>query len=408
MKALVATLSIKREAWDKVKSSILRRPDHSHGITLEIAEVPEPPLVSPQWARIRSIMSGISDMDEGLILHQDTSTLSPVLRFPFVPGNEIVGIVTEAGREVEGIELGQRVIVDPLLACTQRQVEAPCQMCAQGEPHCCRNIDKGVVGPGLMIGACPDTGGGWGDSFIAHHSQLHRLPDSMQTENAIIIPELARALRAVLRNPPSAGDRVIIMGAGSLGVLTVLVFQMLGYDVNLLVVAEHPFEADLARRITGEKVSLADTAGTAYEEVAEFVGGSVRYPQTGRLSIEGGADLVYDTTGRKDLMEDALRFTGEGKRFVMMAMKQARALDLEPVWHKGVKILGPGWSRREFFEGAISDVFDIALSLIQRNSLPVSDLLSHRYTLNQYQQAFSTIEQRPTARAMKVILQHVV
>ena len=281
-------------------------------------------------------------------------------------------------------------------------------MCAQGEPHCCRNIDKGVVGPGLMIGACSDTGGGWGDSFIAHHSQVYRLPDSMQTESAIIIPELARALKAVLRNPPSPGDRVIIMGAGSLGLLTVLVLQMLGYDVNLLMIAEHPFELDMARRITGEKVTLADAAGAALEEVAEFVGGSVRYPRSGRLSLEGGADIVYDTTGHQDLMRDALSFAGEGKRFVMTAMKQTRSLDLASVWHKGVKILGPGWSKREFFEGATNDIFNIALALIQRNSLPVSDLLSHRFTLDQHHEAFSALEHRSTSHAVKVILQHVV
>jgi threonine dehydrogenase-like Zn-dependent dehydrogenase len=260
----------------------------------------------------------------------------------------------------------------------------------------------------MMIGACADTGGGWGDSFIAHRSQLHRLPNSIETERAVLAPELARAVRVVLQHPPSPGDHVIIMGSGSLGLLVVLVFEMLGYEVNLLVVAEHPFEVDIARRVTGASVVLADGSGTVYEEVAEFVGGSVRYPRIGPTTLEGGADLVYETTGRRDFVEDGLRFSGEGKRFVLVGMKQARALDLVSVWLKGVKILGPGWSKREFFDGTMTDVMDVALALMERHSLPIGDLVTHRFTLAQYHQAFSTLENRSATRAMKAIFHHVV
>lgn len=408
MKALIANLSVKREAWDRVKSTILRHHDHVHGIAIEPTELQEPAIASPQWVKVRSIMSGISDMEEGMILHQNAAPLGAFISFPFVPGNENVGIVTEIGREVEGVELGQRVVVDPLLACTQRQVDPPCPLCSRGEPHCCRNFDKGVVGPGMMIGACADTGGGWGDSFIAHQSQLHRLPDSMETEHAVLALELARAVKAVLQNSPSPGDRVIITGSGSLGLLVVLVLEMLGYEVSLMVVAEHPFEVAIARRVTGASVVLAEASGTVYEEVAEFVGGSVRYPRIGPMTLEGGADLVYETTGRRDFMEDGLRFAGEGKRLILVGMKEARALDLVPVWRKGVKILGPGWSRREFFDGTMTDVMDIALALMERHSLPVADFLTHRFTLAQYHQAFSTLENRLATRAMKVIFHHVV
>ena len=77
-------------------------------------------------------MSGISGMDEALILHHDPTPFGAFLSFPFVPGNENLGIVTEVGEEVHGIEPGERVIVDPVLSCRPRQVQPPCPSCSRG------------------------------------------------------------------------------------------------------------------------------------------------------------------------------------------------------------------------------------------------------------------------------------
>ncbi len=197
MKAILANFSLGKEVWGRVRSKILHQERVPQGLTLQSAEVPEPTLVSHQWVRVRAIMSGISGMDEAMILHHDPSPLGAFLSFPFVPGNENLGIVTEVGEEVQGIEPGERVVVDPLLSCRPRQVQPPCPSCSRGEPSSCRNFAKGVIGPGMMIGACRDTSGGWGDYFIAHQSQVRRLPQNMESDQAILVPEFARAVRAV-------------------------------------------------------------------------------------------------------------------------------------------------------------------------------------------------------------------
>jgi NADPH:quinone reductase-like Zn-dependent oxidoreductase len=126
MKAILADFSLGREVWGRVRAKILRRDDSSHALSLQPAEVPEPLLATSQWVRIRTIMSGISGMDEALILQHDPTPFGPFLSFPFVPGNENLGIVTEVGDEVSGIEPGERVVVDPVLSCKPRQVQPPC------------------------------------------------------------------------------------------------------------------------------------------------------------------------------------------------------------------------------------------------------------------------------------------
>lgn len=408
MKAILADFSLGREVWGRVRATILRREDASYALSLQPAEVPEPTLVASQWVRVRTIMSGISDMDEALILHHDPAPFGAFLSFPFIPGNENLGIVTEVGDDVRGIEPGERVVVDPVLSCRPRQVQPPCPSCSRGEPSACRNFAKGVVGPGIMIGACRDTSGGWADSFIAHQSQVRRLPHTMESDQAVLVPEFARAVRAVLQHPPAAGDRVIVMGAGSLGLLTLEALQMLGFRANIAVVGEHSFEVDVVRNLSEAEVVLANNPVTAYEEVAAFVNGTVRYAEAGRITLEGGADLVYETTGLRDRIGDAMRFTGEGKRVVLMGINEPSGFDMTPLWFKSVKICGTLFSGRDSLGGEMRETFDIAMDLAAEHGLPVSELVTHRFRLEEYERAFAALTDRAGSRAIKVLFQHVV
>jgi len=408
MKALTANFSLGREVWDRLKSKVLRHSETSHALHLELADMPEPQPVSSEWLKIRAIMSGISGMDEGMVLDHDPSVLGAFLSFPFVPGNENLGIVTEIGGGVEGIELGERVIVNPLLSCAAREISPLCPSCSRGQPSFCRNFSNGVIGPGIIIGGCKDTGGGWGDSFIAHKSQVRAIPQSMESDQAILVPEFARALRAVLQHPPRPGDRVVIVGAGSLGLMTLHAVQLLGHNVDILVVADHPFEAESAQNVAECRVVLTDSPGRLYEEVASFVRGAVRYPEAGRLTLEGGADLVYETTGLKERMDDALRFVGEGMKLVLMNINRPAGFDMTPVWFKGVRINGTAFSGPESYKGGTRETFDIAMDLVAEHGLPPVEFVTHRFRLEEHRQAFDALEHRAQSKALKVIFQHVV
>lgn len=408
MKAITVDFSLGREAWDRVKATIFQRGEDSRGLSVELAEIPEPDLPGPRWVKIRSVLSGISLMDESLVLNRDPACFGAFLSFPFVPGNENVGIITETGKEVKGLELGERVVVDPLLSCVPRGIQPPCPSCSQGEPTHCTNFAAGLPGPGMVIGGCRDTAGGWGDYFVAHESQLRVLPHHLETDHAIMVPELVRALKAVLKHPPAANDRVVVVGAGPLGLLTLLSLRALGHDPKLLVVTEHAFEADIVRRTANAQVVLSHGPGTVYDEVAEFVGGKVQYPSAGRITLAGGADLVYETTGNKAHIEEALRFAGEGRKAVLIGMKDASGFDMTPLWLKGVKLEGVGFSGTAFYEGSLRNLFDVAMDVVCRKDLSLGELVTHRFRPADYRKAFSTVENRLAGKALKVLFQHVV
>ena len=148
------------------------------------------------------------------------------------------------------------------------------------------------------------------------------LPQDMESDHAILIPEFTRAVRAVLQHPPSPGDSVIVVGARPLGCLTAMALRLLHPKANVLMVEEYPLPTELQGKFSDNHVTLSLGIDLAYEEIAQFVKGAVRYPEVGRLTLEGGADLVYETTGTGENIEHALRFTGEGKKLVLLDMNQ--------------------------------------------------------------------------------------
>ncbi len=408
MKALVAKFSLGREVWDRFKSRLFTRSTEAQALSLELTEAPEFSIIGSQWVKIRTIMSGISGMDESLFIHNDLSPYAAFLSFPFIPGHENLGLVIQTGRDVDSIEEGERVILDPVLSCRPRGVTPLCPSCARGEPSACRNFDKGIIGPGILIGACRDTGGGWSDGFIAHRSQVRVLPQDMESDHAILVPEFTRAVRAVLQHPPSPGDTVIVVGARSLGCLTAMALRLLHPNVNTLMVEEFPLPTELQDKFSENHVTLSLGVDLAYEEVAQFVKGAVRYPEVGRLTMEGGADLVYETTGTGENIEHALRFTGEGKKLVLLDMNRPKGFDFSPLWLKNIKMFGTLFSGRDSYKQGVLETFDIALGLASMNKVSFSELITHKFRLEDYNSAFQTLKDRSSTGAMKIIFQHVM
>jgi threonine dehydrogenase-like Zn-dependent dehydrogenase len=408
MKAIFAHSGPAREVWDRVKAKFLRRTDSPHALSLHLLEAPEPSLIDSNWVKVRTIVSGISDLDEGVMLHHDMSSLGQFLPLPFVPGNENVGIVTEVGPNVSGIEIGERVVVNPLLSCKTRGIAPPCPSCSRGEPSSCANFTEGTVSPGTVIGGCRDTGGGWSDSFVAHASQVRRLPQNLDTDHAVLIPEFARALRAVLQHPPQQEDRVLVIGASSLGLLILHAISMLRLKPNMLTVAEHSFEADVARKLSGRQVVLTGDHGTLYDAVADFARGAVRYQENGSLTLAGGADLVYETTGTRHNVDDALRFTREGKKVVLAGIRHTSGFDMTPLWFKGIRVHGTAFSGQESYRNEQRETFDIAVDLVADRGLPFSDIVTHKFKLDEYHRALEVLADRGHTKAIKAIFQHVV
>jgi threonine dehydrogenase-like Zn-dependent dehydrogenase len=199
---------------------------------LRLVNKSEPELPGPGWARVRPLLSGICGSDLATISGKSSFYFSPLVSMPFVPGHEVVGELLE---DLDDLVAGQRVVLSPVLGCPARGVEPWCENCKNGDFGRCDRVTSGHISPGLQTGYCKDTGGGWSKMFVAHRSQLVRVPDDMTNECAVLVEPLACSVHAGYRADIRPNADVLIIGAGSIGLLTLLAIRELGVPADDLV-----------------------------------------------------------------------------------------------------------------------------------------------------------------------------
>lgn len=299
-------------------------------LRLVTIEEPQPP--ADGWARLVPRLSGICGSDLATISGQSSFYFTALVSLPFVPGHEVVA---ELAEDVDGLRAGQRVVVDPVLSCEPRGVDPMCDPCAQGQPGLCERVTGGHVSAGLQTGYCHDTGGGWSEAMVAHRAQLHPVPDAMSDETAILVEPLACAIHAVRRAqvPPDAD--VLVIGAGTVGLLTLLALRELVPAARAIVVAKHPIQRDLARHFGAHDiVDPADAVAAVRRTTRAFR----LHPERTTPFLLGGVDVAFECAGSAAGLDLALKATRARGRVVLSGMP-AKA-DLTPAWFRELEIVG--------------------------------------------------------------------
>jgi threonine dehydrogenase-like Zn-dependent dehydrogenase len=299
-------------------------------------ETPRAP--APGWVRVRPTLSGICGSDLATLSGRSSLYFTPLVSLPFTPGHEVVGTLADDVEGVGGREplaAGTRVVLDPVLSCEPRGLGL-CASCAAGATSRCDHITVGHVSPGLQTGYCADTGGGWGGTLLAHRSQLHAVPDSLPDAQAVLIEPLACAIHAVRRAAIQPGEHVALVGAGSVGLLTLLAVRALTQAGRVTVVAKHARQQELARAFDATDVVAPDRAPTALRRATRSF---LLKPERGQDYLLGGVDVAFDCAGAPASLELALRSTRAGGRVVLAGMPSG-SVDLTPLWFRELTLVG--------------------------------------------------------------------
>ncbi|SHN18656.1 zinc-dependent alcohol dehydrogenase [Actinacidiphila paucisporea] len=286
----------------------------------------------PGWVRLRPLLSGICGSDLALLGGHSSPYLTALASLPFVPGHEIVAETVAAA---PGLPAGSRVVVDPVLSCAARGTR-PCPECRAGRRNRCGHITTGSLRAGLQTGFCADTGGGWSRSVVAHVSQLHRVPDELADRTAVLVEPLACAVHSVRRAAIAPGASVLVVGAGTVGLLTVLALREFTAAGPIYAVAKHPHQRALA-----EALGATETFGVRRlaRALRMLTGGTLEHPDLGADFLLGGVDVAFDCTGGAGGLDTALRTVRAGGTVVMSGMPSG-AVDLAPVWFRELHLIG--------------------------------------------------------------------
>jgi threonine dehydrogenase-like Zn-dependent dehydrogenase len=186
--------------------------------------------------------------------------------------------------------------------------------------------------------------------MIAHRSQLHAIPDGMSDEVAVLIEPFACALHAAARANVQPGDTVVVVGAGTVGVLTLIALKLFSQPGHVIVAAKHQKQRAAAKLAGADEIVRPEHTAKAVRRRTSAV---KLTPERGQDFLLGGADVTVECTGSRGALDLALRTTKAGGRVVVGGIPGAGA-DLTPVWFRELEIVGAYTATSDDFETAIT------------------------------------------------------
>jgi threonine dehydrogenase-like Zn-dependent dehydrogenase len=374
------------------------------GVLRFVADFPEPQLPDADgWVRVRPELSGVCGSDVGLAHAKSSFVLSAFYRAEQqILGHELVGIVAEVGPGVSQVSLGDRVVLDPVLSCIHRGFEPVCRTCAEGHPYVCERFDQpGVSGCHAPThGFDATVGGGWGESLVAHETQLYLVHD-IPSRRAVLAEPASIGLHAAL-HWTRTGDRAVVIGPGSIGLLTTAALRMLHPDLDIAVVSPDEFGSAKAMEAGATRILPAGPA--AVEELARLDGGRVLRPRMTKIPIlEHGVDAVFDCVGFPDTIDLALHLLRPTGMLVLVGGAGKQPVDWSLAWNRELTIQGTINSGPEPALGGRTTM-DQVVEWLADPAYLVDGLVTQILELDDWTAALETASAGPRAEAIKVAL----
>lgn len=366
-----------------------------------VEQVPDPPLPGPAWLRVRNRQCGICATDLSLLYVKADPRIAPAV-LPGIRriylGHEAIGEVSETGPGVDRFRVGDRVVIEARPGgspnCHTQEIDPPCRFCARGDTRLCENgsLGKGPVG----------AGGGWSDSYTAHQSEIWPVPEDLSDDQASLIEPMAVAAHGVLRRLPGPGDRVLILGAGIIGLLTLQAVKALAPQAHVTALVRYAHQGQAASRLGADEV-MSDR-GDIYAKSAGITGAKYYRGQLNRGMLLGGYDILYDCVGDRYTLRDSLRLARAGGAVVLVGISlNPLSLDTSPVWFQEVDLLGAKTFGMETLNGRKLHTFDLVIEMLQQGALSASGLITHRFPFPQFRQAIAAASNKRTG-SIKVTL----
>jgi (R,R)-butanediol dehydrogenase/meso-butanediol dehydrogenase/diacetyl reductase len=307
---------------------------------------PVPP--GPGQVQIRVSHCGICGTD----LHIFHGNMDHRVKLPQIIGHEMSGTIEAVGSDVSGWKPGDRVTVRPLDHC------GSCPACKAGHSHICMNLKFiGIDAPGAMQ-----------ELWTVPAHTLHRLPPNLTFEQAALIEPLSVACHDVRLGEVQAGEFVVVLGAGPIGLLIGLVARSAGATVLLSDV--NPF-----------RVELANSLGLTAVDARTIDLPTVVNERTGGA----GADCVFEVSGAKAATEMMTKLPRTRGRIVIVAIHpQPAPVDLFRFFWRELKLAGA-----RVYE---AEDFDQAIELAASGTLPLEKIITKTVPLDGLTGAFREME----------------
>jgi len=373
---------------------------------MALVDLPEPRLLGDDWLVLHTRVTGIcgSDAKQVLMDFEDgtDNMMTAFISFPQVLGHEVVATVEQTGPAVGGVEPGQRIVLYPNLGCRARAITPLCPACARGDYQICANFHGGRLSVGIHTGNAVEATGGFAEQLPAHESMAIAVPDGIDDELAVLADPWSVSFHAITRNPPGPGARVVVYGAGALGSTATAILRQLYPSVEVATIARWPAQAEHAA-VLGANVFAPEPVEELVEALAAWSGATLRRPWEGLpVGYPGQIDAVYDTVGSPATTEVALRVLREQGTLVQLGVSSPGRFEWTPWYFKELRLMGSNAFGDETFEDRRQHAYQHFFGLLADGRVDLSGMLTHRFRLDDWRQAFGTLVHQGETGAIKV------
>jgi L-iditol 2-dehydrogenase len=291
--------------------------------------------------------------------------LHPYTSYPVVQGHEVSGVIAAVGENVEGLSVGDKITFTPQVTCGE------CFPCQHGMYHICETLK--VMGF--------QTDGSGQEYFPLPAWNAIKLSTDFPLDYGALVEPISVAVHALQRGGDVRGKKVLVLGAGTIGNLTAQTAKALGAESVMIT------------DISEYKLEKAKVCGI------DFVINSAEDDLTQAVATHFGptkADMILECVGVQQTVDQAIENARKGTTIVIVGVfGEKPTVDLGLVQDRELSLVGTLMYKKEDFEKAVE--------MISEGKMCLDDLVTHRFTFEQYLDAYHTIEES-NGEYMKVMI----
>ena len=310
-----------------------------HGIHDLRYETTTEPTLKEGWCLVKVKAAGICGSDIPRIFETGAH------RHPLIPGHEFSGVVVKGSEKWQG----KRVGIFPLIPCME------CEPCKHEKYEMCRNYN--------YLGSRCD--GGFAEYAAVPEKNLIALPENVSQEQAAMLEPSSVAMHAIRQIHPKAGEKAVVIGLGTIGLLLCMLLKEL--NVDIYAIGNKPYQYEMLKKLGIER------------------------KETGK----GSADCVFECVGRPSTISDAIEYAAPSARVVTVGNPASDiSLPKDVYWKILRNQLELHGTWNSSFTGKDSDDWHQVLRLLAAERIHPELLISHILPLERLEEGLSIMHEK--------------
>lgn len=319
-------------------------------LELQTIDIEQPEIIGAYDVLVKVKRVGICGSD--MHIYHGTN---PLATYPRIVGHEVAGEVVEIGQKVVSIQVGDRVVVEPIRSC------GTCYACRSGRRNVCEKLS--------VFGVHED--GGMREFIVLPENQLHVVNAGLEWDELVLAEPYTIGAQAVWRGGVSAGDTVLIQGCGPIGICILKMAKINGATVMMTDLSEERLQF---AKENGANFVINAGKESVVERVQQLTNGE-------------GANVVIDAVCLPSTFELGVEVASAAGTVVVLGFdERPSSIPQLPITKKELTIVGSRLQTNQFGK---------VVTLLNEGKLSHDGLITHRFSINDVQEAFKFVEENP-------------